>query len=323
MTAPRKKVLVTGGQGFLGGHVTLWLLAEGHDVAVVDSPGYGIRKTLFVARGAGARGYSVDLRDRALRALIDEERPQVVVHLVERASAKRSLDDPVDDAEVNLVATLNVLESCRYAAVERVIVACSGLRLYGRQDELPIRETQVPRPDTACGIARRAVLDYLRLYREQIGLNWVVLALGSVYGPGQRPLGDEAQVSQMLGTMLKDGQPTIVGDGTTTRDFVWVEDVARAVTFALHRGDQELINIGTGTEVSLFQLYEECRRATGFSGGVHRAFEREGEVSRFALDRSRAALALGWAPAMPLEGGIEATARALRAFGGRTVLVPA
>lgn len=303
---------MTGAQGLLGSSVALRLLADGHDVAVVDSPNYGARRTLLVENAAGARVHSEDVTSPAMRALLDDERPDVVVHLIERADPKRALDDPLGDAFANLIAAINVLEACRYAGTARFVATTSALRLYGRNAVLPAREADGFAPDSMCGVARRSLIDYLRIYHDQMGIDWVVLALGSMYGPGQRPLGEEAYVATFLQQMLAGEPPAIHGDGTQTRDFVYIGDVTYAIALAIEHGSRTVLNIGTGVETSLIRLYDECRRATGFIEPPHFALERTEEAHRFVLDPARAAIELGWRYSTALDLGIDLTVAAMR-----------
>jgi len=292
------RALVTGGAGFIGSTLVDRLLAEGHTVDVVDDLSTGSLSNLADARSSAAHQLTVhqmDIRTADVVDLITRRRPEVVFHLAAQADVRRSVADPVFDADVNLLGTLRVLEGARLARSGRVVFAASGGTLYGEPDpsELPLKESLPHRPLSPYGVSKKAAIDYLVAYRELHSLEFAALALANVYGPRQDPHGEAGVV-------------TIFGDGEQTRDFVYVDDVVDAFVRAATKGGGLVCNIGTGHETSVNQLYR------AMAGQAHTdaepAFEplRQGELLRSCLDPSRAGIQLGWAPWTELDAGTAA-----------------
>ena len=306
------RVLVTGGAGFIGSHVVDRLLADGHEVSIVDSLERGRRENVAGPLSRGVELHHLDIRDPALREVVAAERPEIVLHLAAQVDVRVSVADPVLDAQVNIAGSLNLLEAARAAGVRKFVVASSGGCIYGEPRTLPVKETYRGRPESPYGISKRVLHDYLAFYRQIHGLDWTVLALANVYGPRQDPLGEAGVVSIFLGAMLEGRAHVIYGDGKQTRDFVFVGDVADAFARALKRGSGTMFNVGTGVETSVIELWESCARAAGYEGEMRFAPKRAGELERIALDWSRARRTLGWRPAMELDPGIAETAAWVR-----------
>jgi len=302
------RVLVTGGAGFIGSHVVERLLADGHSVTVVDSLKRGSRDNIAGPLANGVVLHDVDIRDAALRDIVAAERPEVVMHLAAQIDVRVAVADPIFDAEVNIVGSLNLLEAARAAGTRKIVVTSSGGCIYGEPTKLPVKETYRGTPDSPYGISKRVLHDYLGFYKHAYGLDWTVLALANVYGPRQDPSGEAGVVSIFLGAMLRGDQPVIYGDGKQTRDFVYCGDVADAFMRAVDKGSGTVFNIGTATETTVLDLWEECAAAAGYTGEVRFADPRLGELQRIALDWSRAKSKLGWRPGTSLREGIAATA---------------
>jgi UDP-glucose 4-epimerase len=307
-------VLVTGGAGFIGSTLVDRLLAEGHAVDVVDDLSSGSLANLGDARSDPANRFSfhrLDIRSTGLVELIAHRRPEVIFHLAAQADVRVSVERPTFDAEVNIIGTLHVLEGARAAGTRKVVFAASGGTLYGESRKLPIKESQPQRPLSPYGVSKKSAGDYLAAYRELYGIGYTALALGNVYGPRQDPHGEAGVVAIFAGLLLEGKQCTIFGDGEQTRDFVYVDDVVDAFARAATRGDGHLLNIGTGTETSVNQLYGVMAATAGVTDPPRYAPERPGELRRSALDPGRAAEHLGWRPWTPLDEG---TASVLRWF---------
>lgn len=296
-------VLVTGGAGFIGSHVVDAYLEAGFSVAVVDNLATGNRKNL----NPRARFYEVDIRDRkALHEVFVRERPQFVNHHAAQINLRFSVDDPLYDASVNILGTLNVLELSREFGVERVIFASTGGALYGEVKELPVSEECTPFPLSPYGVAKYAAECYLRYYEAVWGIPYVALRYGNVYGPRQDPKG-EAGVIAIFSERILRGEPCVVfGDGTKTRDYVFVADVARANLLALS-APPGAYNIGTGKETSVLELLTLFERVAGRKIEVVFAPERKGEISRIALSAEKAREVLSWEPRVSLEEGLART----------------
>ena len=310
--------LVTGGAGFIGSTLVDRLLAEGHRVDVVDDLSTGSLSNLADARATPGHDLSfhrLDVRDDAIVELMAHRRPEVVFHLAAQADVRISVARPTFDAEVNIVGTLNVLEGARQAGTSKVVFAASGGTLYGEPDELPVRESAPQRPLSPYGVSKKAAGDYLAAYRELHGIEFTALALANVYGPRQDPHGEAGVVAIFAGRLLAGEQCSIFGDGTQTRDFVYVDDVVDAFARAAGRGSGLLMNIGTGRETSVNALYDTMAAAAGVELPPAYAPARPGELARSALHPGRAEIHLGWTAWTTLEQG---AAEVLRWFAGRT-----
>lgn len=306
------KVLITGGAGFIGSHLVDRLLAEGHDVAVLDSLVTGKKENLAGALARGARLHETDLRDRSLAKLVAEERPELVIHLAAQPDVRVSVADPALDAEVNISGSINLLEAMRETGARKIVMASSGGCIYGEPKKVPVKESYRGTPDSPYGISKKVLNDYLAFYRKVHGLNYTVLALGNVYGPRQDPTGEAGVVAIFLGLMLAGKQPVIYGDGKQTRDFVYVTDVVESFVQAIKRGSGAVFNIGTAIETSVLELWDACARATDYRGAVRFEPPRLGELERIALDFARAKKKLDWSPRVSLDAGIAETANWVR-----------
>ncbi len=311
------RALVTGGAGFIGSTLVDRLLAEDWRVDVVDDLSTGSLGNLNDARSQPDRRFSfhrLDVSSPAVGELIAHRRPDVIFHLAAQADVRVSVSKPVFDATVNVIGSLNVLEGAVAAGVSRVVFASSGGTIYGVPDELPIRENAPQRPESPYGVAKKAVGDYLHYYREVRGLEYVTLALANVYGPRQDPNGEAGVVASFAGKLLHHERPVIYGDGEQTRDFVYVDDVVDAFVRATEKGGGLLLNVGTGAETSVQQLYDAMARLAGFKGQARYEPPRPGELRRSALDPGRAGIHLGWKPWTSLDEGLARTVEHFKAL---------
>jgi len=304
------KALVTGGAGFIGSTLVDRLLAEGHQVDVVDNLSSGNLANLADARASAGHEvnfHQIDIRDEGLGELMARQAPEVVFHLAAQADVRVSVARPVFDAEVNVVGSLNVLEGARAAGARKVVFASSGGTIYGEPDpsELPVKESHPQQPLSPYGVAKKVVGDYLYAYRALHDLEYTALALANVYGPRQDPHGEAGVVAIFTGRLLAGEPCTIFGSGEQTRAFVYVDDVVDAFVRAADRGSGLLANIGTGREVSVNELYTTMAAAAGVPDPALRAPARAGELDRSALDPGRAELHLGWKPWTTLEAGTQ------------------
>jgi len=302
------RVLVTGGAGFIGSTLVDRLLAEGYDVDVVDDLSTGSLANLGDARGQRQRKMTfqrLDVRSDAMRELIAHRKPEVVFHLAAQADVRVSVANPMLDAEVNVLGSLNVIHAAFEAGTRKIVFAGSGGTLYGVPDATPTREGHPQRPLSPYGVSKKAIGDYLHYYREIHGLEYSVLALANVFGPRQDPHGEAGVVAIFAGKLLTGERPTIFGDGAQTRDFVFVDDVVDAFARAAEKAGGLIVNIGTGVETSVQQLFDAMARVTGFPDPARYAPMRAGELNRSALDPGRAAIHLGWKPYTSLEQGLE------------------
>jgi UDP-glucose 4-epimerase len=308
--------LVTGGAGFIGSHVCDRLLAEGHRVVAVDDLTTGRIANLVEARGYGKEFtfFNMDVRAEGLLSLFERHRPEVVMHLAAQAGVRPSLEDPVTDASINVMGLLNVLECSAKTGVRKVVFSASGGTLYGEPRKVPVKETSAAasHPQSPYGISKKVGIEYLAHYQRYHGIEWTALALGNVYGPRQDPAGEAGVIAIFTSKMLAGASPTVFGDGAQTRDYVFIDDTVHAFALAVDRGDGRLLNIGTGVEVSVNELFRMLAELTGFTGQRDSGPLPPGELRRIALDGSLAADVLGWRPWTHLEDGLRETVAYLR-----------
>ncbi|MGH9121316.1 MAG: NAD-dependent epimerase/dehydratase family protein [Acidimicrobiales bacterium] len=315
------KALVTGGAGFIGSHVTDRLLAEGHSVDVIDDLSTGSLTNLAEARRDHRQDFSfhqLDVRSPDLVELMARRKPEVVFHLAAQKDVRVSVADPVYDADINILGSLRVLEGARVAGTRKVVFASSGGTIYGEVEasKLPIKESHPQRPLSPYGVAKKSVTDYLWAYREMYNLEFTALALANIYGPRQDPEG-EAGVVAIFAEKLLAGEPcTIFGDGSQTRDFVFVDDTADAFARAAVKGGGLVVNIGTGVETSVDTLYRTMATEAGVSAAAIRGPARPGELQRNSLDAGRAAIHLNWKPWTSIADGTAAVLDFFRSRAG-------
>lgn len=295
------KVLVTGGAGFIGSHLCDALIARGDRVIVVDNLSTGKRANL----NPKASFHEVDIRDAAaLEKVFEAERPDRVSHHAAQTDVRRSMAEPGYDAQVNVVGSVNVFHLCSKLGVKKVLFASSSAA-YPEPEYVPVREDHPIHPLSAYGLTKYIGEHYLRFYREVYRLPFTAFRYGNVYGPRQDPQGEAGVVAIFCSRMLAGAPCTLFGDGKKTRDYVYVDDVVAANLLALDgAGDGEVLNIGWGREITDFEVFDAVRKALGKQADPTYAPKRPGELDRIALDSSKAAKALGWAPRVPFDEGI-------------------
>jgi UDP-glucose 4-epimerase len=305
------RTLVTGGAGFIGSNLVDALLARGDEVTVVDDLRTGRRSNLEGALAAGAELVELDVREaEALVAVAAERRPETVFHLAAQIDVRKSIEDPAFDAAINVGGTANVLEAARVANAGRFVFVSTGGAIYGEGEgqRLPLDESTAIAPMSAYGQSKYAAEGYLALYERLHGLSGIALRLSNVYGPRQDPLGEGGVIAIFCGRLQRGERPTVFGDGTQTRDYIYVGDVVEAALAAA--GSQVIapLNVGTGKETSVLALAEALSEL-GEGGSFEPEFapSRAGEVQRSVLDASRAEAELGWRPATSLEDGLRLT----------------
>ncbi|HET9199287.1 MAG TPA: NAD-dependent epimerase/dehydratase family protein [Solirubrobacterales bacterium] len=305
------RCLVTGGAGFIGSNLVDALLARGDEVTVVDNLTTGRRANLEPGLAAGAELVELDIRDgEALSRLAGEKRPQAIFHLAAQIDVRKSLADPFFDAGVNVGGTANVLEAARASECGRVVSISTGGAIYGEGEgqQLPLPEDAPIAPLSAYGQSKFAAEGYLSLYERLYGLSGVSLRLGNVYGPRQDPLGEAGVIAIFCGLIKEGGQPTVYGDGTQTRDYIYVGDVVSAALAAGDSAATGAINIGTGKETNVLELVEALRGISGRDDfEAQLAPPRTGEVQAISIDTTRAERELGWRAEMDLDEGLRVT----------------
>ena len=301
-------VLVTGGAGFIGSHLVDRLIADGHSVAAVDILATGKRANV----NPQAALYEIDIRSPALAAAFEAARPEVVFHVAAHASVSESVRDPMHDAEVNVLGTLNVLQQCAAYGVGRFVFSSTGGALYGEPERLPADEEHPVSPLSPYGASKDAAEAYVRTLCSLSGIRYTILRYGNVYGPRQDPFGEAGVVAIFANAMMGGRPPTIFGDGSHERDYVYVDDVVRANVLALTQAEDGVYNIGTGEGTTVAQVFDALAGATDYGGDPEHAAERPGDVHRIYLDVRRAERGLGWRASVSLEEGIRCTVDAMR-----------
>jgi UDP-glucose 4-epimerase len=293
------RAIVTGGAGFIGSHVVDALVARGDEVAVIDSLVHGKEDNV----SSGAALHVRDIRE-PLDDLFDDVRPEAVFHLAAQADVRVSVEHPVEDAEVNVLGTVRILEAARPHGAQ-VVFASTGGAIYGECEEAA-REDSPCTPLSPYGTAKLAAEEYIRSYNRLYDTRHIALRYGNVYGPRQDPHGEAGVVAIFLGALARGEQAKIFGDGLQTRDYVYVGDVARATTSTLGQ-DRGVYNVGTGQETSVVELYELCGRVAGSDAAAEHVPARLGELNRSFLDPGLAAGELGFTAMVELEDGLRAT----------------
>jgi UDP-glucose 4-epimerase len=303
------RILVTGGAGFIGSNLVDRLLALGHEVMVVDNLSTGREENLESARKheKSFSFYKMDIRERSLRDLMTERLPEMVMHLAAQVSVRESVSDPIYDADVNILGTLNLLQGSIACKAQRFIFTSSGGAIYAEPQYFPVDEEHPKQPLSPYGISKKVVDDYLVFFKAGQGLSYTSLALGNIYGPRQDPFGEAGVVAIFIGQMLGGKIPTINGDGEQVRDFVYVGDTVDAFVLALEKPCQGLYNIGTGIGTSVNQLYEELSKLLVFDSQPTHGPPMPGEMRAIYLNSGRAQKELGWQPKTSLNEGLTRT----------------
>ena len=304
------RCLVTGGAGFIGSHVAEALAARGHEVAVLDDLSTGKREQV----PEGAPFYRLDIGSDLVPAF-REFRPEAVFHLAAQVSVSVSVRRPDEDARINIMGSINLIRTLADNGVRKVVYASSGAS-YGPLETLPLVESMRPLPVSAYGASKHTVEHYLRMAGREWGLEWAALRFANVYGPRQDPHGEAGVVAIFIGKMLRGERPTIFDDGELTRDYVYVEDVARANLAALEADLRDhpdpVFNVSTGRATSTNRLFALLREAIGSKVDALRGPPRPGDVRHSLLDNGKAARELKWRPQVELPEGLRRTAEYFR-----------
>ena len=307
-----RRILITGGAGFIGSTIADLFSKSGWDVAVLDDLSSGKRENV----PAGARFYPVDLRSAAAHEVLLKERPAVICHHAAQIDVRKSMADPRFDADVNVGGLLNLMQAAVEArSVEHVLFASSGGATYGDTEIVPTPESHPQQPVSHYGAAKAASELYLGVYRANFGIPYTALRYSNVYGPRQDPHGEAGVVAIFCGRLLQGRPCTVFGDGKQTRDYVFAGDVARANLLAAEKRFDGPLNVGTGVETDVVELYRHLARAAGVDRPPEHAPARLGEQRRSCIDPAAAARAIGWRPEVPLADGLARTFEWFKARG--------
>jgi len=303
-----RKAIVTGGAGFVGSHLVDLLIDHDWEVLVLDDLSSGRMEYLTDARQRAKVGVHVtDVRAPELEDVAGRFGPEVVFHLAAQSKVRPSVLDPIHDAEVNVLGTLRVLQAAAAAGSRKVVFTSSGGAIYGGAAKLPAKESAAKQPESPYGISKKIVEDYFRWYRDEHGLEYSLLAPANIYGPRQDPGLEGGVVAIFTMAMLAGRRPTVFGDGSQTRDYVYVGDVCDAFLRAADAGDGLLLNIGSGIETSVNSLFDQVGEVTGFTDRPIYDDPKPGDVARSVVDAAKAKKALDWEAWTRLPEGLSQT----------------
>ncbi len=297
------KILVTGGAGFIGSNVADGLIGEGHETVIVDDLSNGREENI----PDKAVFYKVDVRGRELEDVFRKEKPDMVIHNAAQLSVRVSVEQPLLDADINIIGGLNLIDICKRYEVKKIIFASSGGTVYGEQQVFPADESHPLAPISPYGVAKLATEHYLYYYYRAFGVGYISLRYANIYGPRQDPHGEAGVVAIFSKKMLAGETPVINGDGLQTRDYVYVGDVVKANLAAVESGFTGPVNIGTGRETDVAALFNVLKDAGGRDIKEKHGPSKAGEQRRSVLDNSLAGKVFGWKPEVSIEEGLRLT----------------
>ena len=311
----KRKCLVTGGAGFIGSHLVDELIKQGWRVAVIDNLSTGKKENLNLK----ARFYKIDIRSPEISEIFRKEKPEIVFHFAAQIDVRKSVENPMRDAKINILGSLNLIQNFvsanqrsaqrKPAFPKKFIFASTGGAIYGDTDVIPTPENYPENPESPYGICKLAIEKYLHFYKKTYGLNSVILRFANVYGPRQNSKGEAGVIAIFCDKMLKNEEVIINGDGEQTRDFVFVNDVVKAALLAAEKEKSGIYNIGTAKETSINEIFRKIKELTGSNCREIHGPAKIGEQKRSCLDFSRAKKELGWQPKYSLEKGLRETAK--------------
>jgi len=297
------KILVTGGAGFIGSHLTDAFINLNHKVVVVDNLVTGRKENL----NPQAKFYEADIRSEQVPEIFAHEKFDAICHQAAQLDVRKSVADPRYDADVNIIGTLNLLEQASKTDVRKILFASSGGAMYGEQEQFPADEEHRTWPTSPYGITKLTCEKYIAVFGQMYGMKYGLMRYANVYGPRQSPHGEAGVVAIFSARLLAGEQPLINGDGKQTRDYVYVGDVVRANVAALNYAHSDYFNVGTGIETDVNELFAHINQATGNRAQEQRGPAKAGEQMRSVLDCSKAKRLLNWEPRMKLSEGLAET----------------
>ncbi len=295
-------ILVTGGAGFIASHIVDAFIEAGHNVVIIDNLSTGREENI----NPKARFYLKDIRED-LSLIFEEHKFDVVNHHAAQIDVRRSVNDPIYDANVNIIGTLNLLQNCVKYKVKKFMFASTGGAVYGEQDYFPADENHKQQPLSPYGISKLAVEKYLYFYKEVHGLRYTILRYANIYGPRQNPLGEAGVVCIFLDKILAGDQPIINGNGEQTRDYVFVKDVVKANLLTLNEEESQIYNVGTGIETSVNKLFELINENFDYRIKEVHGPAKPGEQMRSVITSDKLYKKFGWKPSTSLKDGLKET----------------
>lgn len=305
------RILVTGGAGFIGSHIVDEYINAGHNVLIIDDLSTGKLKNI----NPKAEFHKISICDSDVENIFKEFRPDIVNHHAAQMDVRKSVSDPIFDANTNIIGMLNILENSKKYGIKKVVFSSTGGAIYGEQERFPADEEHPTRPLSPYGVSKLAGEKYLFYYKANFGVDYCILRYANVYGPRQDPHGEAGVVAIFIQKMLKKEQPVINGDGKQTRDFVFVQDVVNANIKALLFDRSEIFNIGTGKETDINFLFNELVKITKTDCKEIHGMAKHGEQRRSVIDYKKAKDLLGWAPQVSFKDGLAQTVEYFRLEG--------
>lgn len=296
------KILVTGGAGFIGLHVVELLVRRGYETIIVDNFHVGKKDTV----PPGVRIIEMDINSTQMEGVFVRERPDVVIHLAAQVDVAISIQNPVHDAEQNIIGTIRLLNYCQKYNVQKVIFS-STCAVYGETDDCSITESFPIKPLSYYGLSKSTSERYIQLFNNLNQVPFTILRYANVYGPRQTSLGEGAVISTFFGKILSGKAPFIYGDGEQTRDFVYVKDIAMANLLAINNGSNEIFNIGSNTKTSVNEILKMMSSLASVQVIPIHQPARDGDIQHSRLDNTKAASILGWHPTYELLSGLRET----------------
>ena len=302
------RVLVTGGAGFIGSHLVDRLISEGNEVTIVDNLSTGKKENINIR----AEFHKMDILSKKIEGLFKKGRFDIVSHHAAQIDVRRSVQDPLFDAQVNILGFLNILENAVRYGTKLLLLASSGGTVYGEQEFFPATEEHPTRPVSPYGIGKLTSEQYLYFYKKSYGLKYAVLRYANVYGPRQDPFGEAGVVAIFSKKLLTNSQPIINGNGMQTRDYVFVDDVVDANMIVINDNVEDIFNVGTGKETSVNTLFDHLKNIT--DPGIKATYgpAKKGEILRSVLDPAKLMKRLDWEPRIDLEDGLRRTVEFFR-----------
>jgi len=302
------RILVTGGCGFIGSHLVEELIKQGHWVVVVDNLSTGKKENL----NPKARFYQIDIQDPEIPQIFQKEKPEVVFHFAAQIDVRKSVKDPMSDAKVNILGSLNLLGNCKKYKVKKFIFA-SSVGVYGEPKTLPVKENHPLNPIAPYPVTKLAIEKYLNYFQTQ-GLDFLSLRYSNIYGPRQSSGGEGGVVAIFIDKILKGERPIIFGNGKQTRDFLYVDDAVKAAILALNAPSSSIYNVGTNKEITINDLLELLSKILKVK--VKPIFQslRQGEIIKSRVDYSKAKKELNWQSKYNLEEGLKETVKWFRGY---------
>lgn len=297
------KILITGGAGFIGSHIVDRYIELGHSVVVADNLSTGFKEFI----NPKAKFYEIDINSDELGVIFEKEKPDIANHHAAQIDIRKSVEEPVYDAKVNIIGSLNVIQNCIEHSVKKIIFASSGGAVYGRPEAFPVSEGHKTQPISPYGVSKLAIEGYLFAVNCYKQLDYTILRYSNVYGPRQNNMGEAGVCAIFIGKMKKNEICVLYGNGEPIRDYVYVGDIAEANVKALTKGSRGIYNLGTGIGTSVKQIYEILSELTGYNKEPELKPLRQGELEKIYLDCKRAEQELGWTKKTALREGLRRT----------------